>query len=222
MQKRFFKTLAILFAIFLTMSLKAQITYNYNLVKSVQQNKLENGASQQIKVLDSAANPAISVTGIALLKDITLKDGVIDIDLRGKDIFLKSFLGIAFHVADTNKYEVIYFRPFRFSSTDTPTRKWSVQYMCIPGYDYVKLRKEHPGVYENSIIPVPGANDWFHATIVIKGEWITVYVNHSNTASLQVKTLSDNLSGKIGLWTSASSGDFANLSVKNNTDQTGQ
>jgi len=42
------------------------------------------------------------------------KEGIIDIDLRGKDVFLQSFLGIAFDVTDNNHYEAVYFRPFNF------------------------------------------------------------------------------------------------------------
>ena len=87
--------------------------------------------------------------------------------------------------------------------------------MSMPDYDNKRLRKEHPGVYENEVNPVPEAADWFHATIVIKSEWITVYVNHSSTPSLKVKKLSEIADGKIGLWSSPGdlSSDFANFSI---------
>jgi hypothetical protein len=192
-----------------------QQAITYNLVKLLQENMLETYPKQQTTVLDSAKQ-AISTNGIDWLKGVNFKDGTIDIDLRGKDVFLQSFLGIAFHAKDTTTYEVIYFRPFRFHSTDLPTRKWSVQYMSMPEFDYDKLRKEYPGVYENEVNPVPGAEDWFHATIVIKGDWITVYVNHSPTVSLKIKKLNNLTDGKIGLWSSpgALSGDFAYLTIK--------
>ena len=191
-----------------------QQAITYNLVKLLRENMLETYSNQQTTVLDSTKQ-AISTNGIDWLKGVNFKDGTIDVDLRGKDVFLKSFLGIAFHARDTTTYEVIFFRPFRFHSTDLPTRKWSVQYMSMPEFDYAKLRKEHPGVYENEINLVPGAEDWFHATIVIKRDSITVYVNHSVTASLKIKKLSNLNDGKIGLWSSpgALSGDFANLRI---------
>jgi hypothetical protein len=194
--------------------LHGQQATTYNLVKLLQGNMLETYSNQQTTILDSAKR-AISTNGIDWLKGVNFKDGTIDIDLRGKDVFLQSFLGIAFHARDTTTYEVIFFRPFRFHSTDVPTRKWSVQYMSMPEFDYDKLRKAHPGVYENEVNPVPEAEDWFHATIVIKGDSITVYVNHSATASLKIKKLSNLSDGKIGLWSSpgALSGDFANLSI---------
>ncbi|MCW3119255.1 MAG: hypothetical protein JWM28_3337, partial [Chitinophagaceae bacterium] len=150
---------------------------------------------------------------VVWLKDIRFTDGTLGIDLRGKDVFLQSFLGIAFHAVDTARYDVVYFRPFNFRHEDDLRRKWSVQYMALPDNDYTILRKEHPLVYENAAQPVPQADDWFHATIVVKEDWITIYVNHSTEASLKVKKLNAIHSGMIGLWTSGPSGDFANLSI---------
>jgi hypothetical protein len=208
-------TLTFLFTFFGILAALGQQTTNYNLVQLLQQNKLDTGSSQETHVLNDAQYQAVSTKGILWLEGVNFKEGTIDVDLRGKDVFLQSFLGIAFHAKDTSAYELVYFRPFRFHSTDIPTRKWSVQYMSLPGFDYDKLRKEHPGVYENEVNPVPGATDWFHATIVVKGDSITVYVNHSPTASLQVKKLNDLTNGKIGLWSSPGSlsSDFANLSI---------
>ena len=75
------------------------------------------------------------------------------------------------------------------------------------------LRAASPLVYENSITPPPKANEWFHASIVVKNDSIKVYVNHSETPSLQVKKLGDVKDGMIGLWDNELSGDFANLTI---------
>ena len=164
-------------------------------------------------MIDSSGKQAITLQRIAWLKNLNLKNGIIDIDLRGKDVFLNSFLGVAFHASDSTHYDVIFFRPFRFHSIDTPTRNWSVQYMGMPDYDYDKLRKAHPGVYENQVNPVPDAADWFHATIVLKGDWITVYVNHSKVPSMKIQSLNSARDGSIGLWADGLTEDFANLSI---------
>ena len=191
----------------------AQKTTGYDLVKLLNHNKLTIDTGNHAHVIDVPGRSAISVKNIAWLKDVTLKDGTIDVDLRGKDVFLQSFLGIAFHGTDTGHYDVIYFRPFRFHSTDTATRRWSVQYMGLPDHDWEKLRKAHPWVYENQVNPVPDANDWFHATIVLKDDLITVYVNHSTTPSLKIQTLNPARDGSIGLWADVSPGDFSNLNI---------
>jgi len=191
----------------------AQTTKNYNLVHLLKTDKLRIDTSNHAKVIDVPGKHAITLKNIAWLKKTSLKNGTIDVDLRGKDVFLQSFLGIAFHATDGKHYDVIFFRPFRFHHADTATRRWSVQYMGMPDHDYDKLRKAHPGVYENYINPVPDATDWFHATIILKGGWITVYVNHSPTPSLKIQSLNIARDGMIGLWADGLTEDFANLSI---------
>lgn len=185
----------------------------YDLQQMLKENKLVSYPYQQTQLLDDPQNPAIASKGIVWLKDINFKDGTIEVDLRGRDVFLQSFLGIAFHGVDTTTYDVIYFRPFNFRHADTARRKWSVQYMSIPDFNYAKLRKEHPLMYENAVTPVPKADEWFHATIIVRGDDISVYVNHSAEASLKVKKLNARTDGKIGLWSDELPGNFANLSI---------
>jgi hypothetical protein len=197
-------------------SARGQHAIAYNLVKLLQENKLEPTLDhQQTLILDSSKKQAISTNGIVWLKDVSFNEGTIDVDLRGKDVFLQSFMGIVFHAKDTTTYDVVYFCPFRFHDTDAIARKYSVKYMSLPDYSYLKLRKAYPGVYENSVAPAPQANEWFHVTIVIKGDWVTVYVDHSTTASLKVKRPDSLNFRKIGLWSwdQGLSSDFANLTI---------
>jgi hypothetical protein len=192
----------------------AQKTIHYNLAELLINKKLITDTSNHAKLLNASFyKQAISVQKIVWLKDVSFKEGKIDIDLRGKDVFLQSFLGIAFHSTDNNHYEVVYFRPFNFRHADTSRRRWSVQYMVAPDFFYDKLRKDYPLVYENSVTPVPKADEWFHATIVINNDSITVFVNHSTTPSLKVKKLNNVYDGKIGLWDDQLSGDFSDLTI---------
>jgi len=207
---------AFIYTFFIAVAAHGQQVTNYNLVQLLQQNKLDTtSCGQEIQTFFNPKSQAITVKGILWLKGIDFKEGTIDVDLRGRNVFLQSFMGIAFHAKDTSAYDVVYFCPFRFHDTSDVTRKYSVKYMSIPDYDYARLRKLHPGVYENEVNPVPKADDWFHATIVVRGGWISVYVNHAATPSLKVKQLDTLPDGKIGLWSYAStlSSDFANLSI---------
>jgi hypothetical protein len=193
----------------------AQKLTQCNLVELLNDNQIITDTSNHAHVLNNSNyTNAISTQGVVWLKGVSFKEGSIDIDLCGKNVFLQSFLGVAFHATDNTHYEVVYFRPFNFQHADTSRRKWSVQYMVVPDFLYDKLRKEHPLVYENSVIPVPKADEWFHATIVIKGDWITVYVNHSPNPSLQAKKLNTANDGMIGLWDDELTGDFANLTIR--------
>ena len=193
----------------------AQQAVHYDLAGLLNSDKLIIDTSNHAQVLnDNNYRQAISLKKIAWLKNTSFTSGTVEIDLRGKDVFLKSFLGIAFHASDSNHYELVYFRPFNFQHPDRARRRWSLQYMYVPDYEWPKLRKEHPLVYENSITPPPKADEWFHAAIVVTDDSVKVYVNHAATPSLQMKRLVDVKKGMIGLWDDELSGDFANLVIQ--------
>ncbi len=189
---------------------------HYNLQQMLQENKIATVPAYETKVLSGDKPGAITTKGIVWLKGIDFTDGTIDIDLRGKDVFLQSFLGIAFHGTDTSHCDIIYFRPFNFRHTDSTRWKWSLAYMQIPDYNYARLRKEHPGVYENRIVPPPKADDWFHATIVISGHRASVYVNHNKIPSLEVTLLEGRSDGLFGLYSDGLTNDFSNLTITKN------
>lgn len=192
----------------------SQKTARYNLAEMLTANKLVIDTSNHAQVLHTDNyKGAISTQKVAWLKNVSFNEGTIDIDLRGKDVFLQSFLGIAFHAKSSEQYEVVYFRPFNFRHPDTARRRWSVQYMVVPDYPFDKLRKEHPLKYENAVTPMPKADAWFHATITIKNDSIKVYINHSSKPSLVVAKLGDLREGMVGLWDDELSGDFANLVI---------
>ena len=192
---------------------KGQSTVSYNLGEMLKEGKIETVTSHHTRVLEKTLPGAITTTGINWLKGVDFKEGKIDIDLRGKNVFLQSFLGVAFHGADTTHCDILYFRPFNFRHADTARRRWSVAYMSLPDYDYARLRKEHPLVYENAVSPVPSADDWFHATLILKGKKLSVYVNHSPVPSLVVTLLNDRDTGLFGLYADGLTEDFANLTI---------
>jgi hypothetical protein len=192
---------------------QAQTTH-CNLAKMLRQDQIITVPSHETQILKGSKNEAITTKGIIWLKGVSFKEGTIDIDLRGKNVFLQSFLGIAFHGIDTTTCDILYFRPFNFRHADTLRRKWSVAYMSLPDNDYAKLRKEHPLVYENAVTPVPEPDDWFHATIVIKDKRLSVYVNHSDKPSLEITLLNDRTDGHFGLYSDGLTNDFANLAIK--------
>jgi len=150
--------------------------------------------------------------GILWLKDLNFKNGTIELDIKGRDVRGKSFVGIAFHGLDRSNFESIYFRPFNFKSTEKQGN--SVQYVSLPDFSWRRLREEHPGVYENPPNPVPEPTDWFHATIVVDHPTVKVFINNSNEPSLTVEQLSARKEGWIGLWVgSYSEGEFKNLKI---------
>lgn len=150
--------------------------------------------------------------GLAWVKDVTFTNGTIEADLRGKNVKQGSFIGIAFHGLSKDDCEAVYFRPFNFVATDSAAKMHMVQYVQDTLYGWERLRTEHPGMYENTIVSPPDPNGWFHVKVVVAGTSIKAYVN--NTLCLSVISLNKKTKGKVGLWVgNTSDGDFANLKI---------
>ena len=153
--------------------------------------------------------------GVAWLKDIQFGKGIIEFDVKGKNVLQQSFLGIAFHGINDSTFDAVYFRPFNFQSPDTTRKSHSVQYISLPQYDWSVLREKFPGKYENKLTNTVDPESWFHVKIIVDTE-ITVYVNNDQQPSLAVKPISERTTGNIGFWVGNNSdGDFANLIIKN-------
>lgn len=190
----------------------------YNLSAFYQHNRLE-AYNRKVGILEDDLENGIKISeqqgeGVVWLKDVTFDQGSIEIDLRGKDEFQKSFLGIAFQGKDSLSYEGVYFRPFNFKADNPERKSHAVQYISHPKNPWRVLRQNSPGVYENFITPVVDPNAWFHARIELKDNIVSVYVNNHKTPTLVVKRLATIPGRKLGLWVGdGSGGEFANLKV---------
>ncbi|HEY9004043.1 MAG TPA: hypothetical protein VIM89_21980 [Mucilaginibacter sp.] len=207
-------------AIFILVALLTSATsfsQTIDLQKMLADGNLVYGPSSQVKPFEEGDKKGISCRDNVWLKDINFSYGTIEVDIHGRNEFLKSFPGIAFYAVDTSRnYDVIYFRPFNFRHADPVRRTWSVQYMSLPQYGYDRLRKENTGQFESEIIPNPKPEDWIHTRIVVTKDSIKVYVNGMDKPSLSVRTLQGRSKGMFGLWTDGTVAEFANLTVTRN------
>ena len=152
--------------------------------------------------------------GQVWLEDTRFADGTIEFDVRGKDVFQRSFVGAAFHGADDETFEAVYFRPFNFKPADPARAARAVQYVSHPEFTWQKLRAEKPGQYEKAVAPVPDPNGWFHVRIVVASPKVSVYVDGAPEPCLVVETLSGRREGFVGLMVgNGSGGDFANFKI---------
>ena len=152
--------------------------------------------------------------GVAWFDAVNFTNGIIELDIKGKDIVQRSFVGIAFHGKDEKTLDAIYFRPFNFKSSDSVRRIHAVQYVSHPDFPWDKLRETQNGKYEKAISSAPDADEWFHVKIIVEYPHVSVYVNNSAEACLSIDKLNDRQNGKIGLWVGNNSGgDFANLVI---------
>ncbi|MFB9842827.1 hypothetical protein [Mucilaginibacter ginsenosidivorans] len=185
-----------------------------DLQKMLAGHKLAGVPASDAQPMQDGDKKGITIKNNVWLTGVDFSYGTIEVDIKGRNEFLHSFPGIAFHAADTSKnYDVVYFRPFNFQHADTARRKWSVQYVSLPYYPYDRLRKENTGQFESEIFPNPKPGGWLHARIVVSRDSIKVYVNGMNKPSLVTKNLQMRPNGQVGLWADLTTADFANLSI---------
>jgi hypothetical protein len=78
-------------------------------------------------------------------------------------------------------------------------RNHSVQYGAVPGFDWYKLRREWPWVYESHADLKP--ETWTAVRIEVAGRKAKLYLNGSANAALVVDGLKgENLRGAVALW----------------------
>lgn len=153
--------------------------------------------------------------GVGWINGLKFSTGVIEFDVKGKDVLQKSFVGIAFHGINDTTYESVYFRPFNFQADDTVRKKHAVQYISLPKFDWEYLRETYPNKYEHSLLTFVDPNEWFHVKVVVDKNKIQAFVNADIKACISVEPLTHNLLGRVGFWVgNGSDGDFANLILK--------
>jgi len=167
--------------------------------------------------IEKNGSPAVEFIGqgekMIWLDNLQLESGTIEFDVKGKASPRQgSFIGVAFRVKDKKTYDVVYFRPFNFNSSNSENKAHSVQYMSEPQWPWYLLRDEKSGQYEKGINSAPNGDEWFHVKIILKNHQVKVFVNDEIEPSLMVDELSDRSAGSVGLW-SIGYGAIANLKI---------
>ena len=142
------------------------------------------------------------------------REGTIEVEIRGRDVLQQSFVGVAFHRIDDKTYELVYLRPFNFRSEDPVRRQHAVQYVSVPEFEWPRLRKEFPEEFENPVDQAIVPTDWVALKLVVTTKAVQIFVGPGKTPALEVRRLSTQDRGMIGLWAGGTSeSEFANLRV---------
>ena len=155
----------------------------------------------------------------AFLKGIEMQDGTIEADIAMKrttppGVRMPGFIGIAFRArTDASHYDLFYLRPWNAQADDQAMRNHSVQYVAAPGFDWYKLRREWPWVYESYADLQP--EGWNKIKIEVHGRNAKLYVNGSENPSLMVDGMKgEDLQGGVALWGySGEEAYFSNVKV---------
>jgi hypothetical protein len=165
------------------------------------------------------ANPeAANATAYALVKDVSFRDGVIEVDLAGQPAAgasadARGFVGIAFRIQGDGRYEYIYLRPTNGRADDQVRRNHSTQYSSHPDFDFARSRRESPEKYESYVDLQPGV--WTKYKIEVEGRKARLYVNGAEQPCLIVNDLKlDPQAGGVALWVGpGTNGHFSNLRI---------
>ena len=142
---------------------------------------------------------------IAYPKGLNFTNGEIELDMAsttGND-----FVGLAFRIKDDHHYQSLYFRP---ASSGTIN---AIQYMPEKKSEFNWWDYEAEKYQAKATLP---ATDWFHIKAVVKGNQLTVYVDHQPKPSMTYTALDPALkSGSVGFWFGNSVAcAYKNLTVK--------
>jgi hypothetical protein len=151
-------------------------------------------------------------SGVAWVEGTDFVQGTIEVEIRGRDVFQQSFVGVAFHRRDDETYEAVYLRPFNFRAQDPARHQHAVQYVSVPEFDWPQLRKHFPEEFENPVDATVTPTGWVPVRLVVDAKTIQIYVGAVKTPTLEVRKLGALERGAVGLWAgNGSDGDFADL-----------
>jgi hypothetical protein len=142
---------------------------------------------------------------VAYPKNLKFTDGIIEMDAAWPGTEA-GFIGLAFRIKDQHHYETVYFRPESSSTIN------AIQYMPEKKIEFNWWNYESDKYQANTILPLHG---WFHIKAIVKGNKVSVFVNHSTKAALVYAPLDNSLkSGSVGFWLGNSTvGAYKNLVV---------
>jgi hypothetical protein len=182
-----------------------------NLAKHLESGKLK-ASGRQLTPLPERDGVHVDGSAVIWIPGTDFRTGTIEVDVRGRDAFQQSFLGLAFHGRDDKTYEAVYLRPFNFRADDPMRKQHAVQYVSLPDFDWARLRKEFPEEFENPVDASLAPNDWVRLRLVVGDKDVQIYAGAVTTVTLGVRKLGQLDGGLVGLW-AGSDADFANLVI---------
>lgn len=151
---------------------------------------------------------------------VNFTNGIIEVKVLSRILddapnFARGFIGIAFHINDSNtKFESIYVRPLNGRSENQERRNRTIQYFSYPNYKYQRLRNEFQNKYES--YADMALNEWIQLRIEVQGQKAQLYINDNKQPSLIINDLKlgGNATGAIGLFVDVGTeGYFKDLKV---------
>lgn len=164
----------------------------------------------EAKAVEYQGRKALSISGgSATLKDLQLRDGVIDVDVSTPAS--RGFFGIQFRIGDDDANgEWVYLRQHKSGLPDamqyTPVLNTGLNWQLYSG----------PGFIGRIDVP---RDEWFHMRLVITGAQAKLYVKDMEKPALEIADLKSGIQkGKIALAVLTGETYFSNFDVKETKD----
>jgi hypothetical protein len=145
--------------------------------------------------------------GIAMLNGVSIQNGSVEADIMPSHPG-SGFIGLAFRVQSTKRYELIYIR------NGIGKQPNAVQY--DPVFRGAITWQMHPDLQADAEIP---QDRWNHLKIVFNGPHAELYIDHADKPVLVVSNLEQGDSrGSIGIWSLADGGYVSNVEYTQSPD----
>jgi hypothetical protein len=152
-------------------------------------------------------------------KPVDFHNGTIAVDVASvlepdAPSYARGFIGLAFRIDATNRFESIYLRPTNSYADDQVRRNRSIQYVAYPDFTFPSLRQEEPGKYET--YADIGLEQWITLRLVVKDARAELFLNSAPRPALIVTDLKlgPQQRGGVGLWIEAGTiGHFSDLRI---------
>ena len=157
-----------------------------------------------LRLTDAAPEGAGDERRLAILPDIGMTDGAVDLWLAGAPgpdapQGARGFVGLAFRVDDAaERFEAIYLRPTNGRAQSQALRNHATQYIASPEWGWRRLRTEEPFQYEAYVDLEAGA--WTQVRVELDGERARLFVHGAPEPTLVVDLKHAPSEGGLALW----------------------
>ena len=157
-----------------------------------------------LRLTDAAPEGAGDERRLAILPDIGMTDGAVDLWLAGAPgpdapQGARGFVGLAFRVDDAaERFEAIYLRPTNGRAQSQALRNHATQYIASPEWGWRRLRTEEPFRYEAYVDLEAGA--WTQVRVELDGRRARLFVHGAPEPTLVVDLKHAPSEGGLALW----------------------
>ncbi len=153
------------------------------------------------KIGNYAGRESLFLDGEALVKNVELQDGIIEVDIAPN--FRPSFAGICFRAQSAEDFDLVYLRTHKSKIADAVQYTPHLNGLAAWQLYYANNEYQSRAEFKEA--------DWNRLKIVVKGNQAEIYLNDSTRPTLVVKELRrEAQKGMIGLW-ALNGNHFANF-----------